>query len=410
MASFLIVFLAFVSLHGKEEERALLLQIGDRSLKDKTMDVVAGQIYSARKGAPVPPAEMIREMAKSRFIYVGETHNSLPNHDIQFKVIQELHRKDENLIIGLEMLPESSQEALNKWCLGILSQEEFIREVEWYIHWNLNFAFYEKIFQIAKENKIPLYGLNVPRDLIHKIRMEGWEALSDEEKKIVPKPDLTHQEHRQLIRTIFESTDIPHQMKGKGLEMAFEGLYRAQSAWDEVMAHNADRAVRREGESMVILAGSGHLLYNLGINRRAFERDHLPSKTLICVEIPKEEKSVRVSRSVADFIWGIPEEERPAYPSIGLSLKKFKGLDNLVLESDPIDGVAKHNDFQKGDVILFVDRRQFFDINELRMYLARFRWGDEAKFRILRQGEEKDILMKFIHKEEKEEKGKKDSG
>lgn len=399
----LIFLLGTITLSGGEEDTALLLHIGDQNLKDKNIEISAAKIYSAQKGAPISLQELVREMEKCRFIYIGETHNSFPMHEIQLKVIQDLYRKDRNMIIGLEMLPVSSQEVLNKWSLGILTTEEFIREVQWYVHWNINFAFYEHIFQFAKENRIPLYALNAPRDLIHKIRMEGWEALSEDEKQIVPQPDLSHQEHRQLIRTILESTALPHQMKGKGLEMAFEGLYRAQSAWDEVMADNAHRVVGREEKRMVVLAGSAHLLYNLGINRRTYERNHLPFKTLVCVEVPEEKQNIRVSRSLAHFVWGVAEEKKPVYPSIGLKLKKVRGLDNLVLEGDPIEGVAKHNDFKKGDVILSVDGKSFSDINELRMYLSRLQWDDEAHFHILRQGEEKAVTMEFLYKEEKED-------
>ncbi len=233
--------------------------------------------------------------------------------------------------------------------------------------------------------------------------MKGWEALTEDEKKLIPQPDLSHQEHRELIHTIFNSSPIPHQMKGKGSEAAFEGLYRAQSAWDEVMAYNVLQVSKREKKKMVVLAGSGHLLYNLGLNRRAYQRSLLPFKTLICVEIPKGQKSITVSRSLADFIWGIEEEERPVYPSVGLRLKKMDGLDNLIIQSQPIEGVARNVDFQKGDVILFVDDKRFTDINELRMYLAQFRWNDQVKFRILRDGEETEKILKFIPFENKKE-------
>jgi hypothetical protein len=151
---------------------------------------------------------------------------------------------------------------------------------------------------------------------------------------------------------------------------------------------------------MVVLAGSGHLYYNLGINLRSFQRNHLPFKTLICVEVPEEKQKIRISRSLGHFIWGIQEEKRPAYPSVGLRLKKVEGLNNLVLGGDPIEGVAKYNDFQKGDVILSVQGKPFFDINELRMYLSRFQWEDEVTFHLLRKGEEKDIIMKFLYKKE----------
>lgn len=393
-----ILFLCFLFSEEKED-KSLLLQIGERDYRDKVLEVFPDQVYSQREGKSVSFLKMIKDMKSSRFVYVGETHNSLPMHDIQLKIIQALFEQDNSLSIGLEMLPLSKQETLNKWSLGTLTQDEFIREIEWYVNWNYNFGFYEKIFEFAKENKIPLYALNVPRDIIKKVRMKGWDGLSDDEKKLVPQPDLTDKEHRILIRTIFESTEIPHQMKGRSLEMAFEGLYRAQSAWDEVMAFNAVRAVKEK--KMVVLVGSGHLLYNLGMNRRAYKRSRLPFKTVISLAVPEEKENIEVSRSLANYLWGIPEEEKPVFPSVGLGFKKFDGLDNLVVERKPIDGVAREADFEKGDVILSVDGKAFHDLNQLRVYLAKLTWDDETKFGLLRDGQEIEVVLKFKVPEEK---------
>ncbi len=396
------IFTAFAD----EEERILRLKIGRDDLKDKVIEVSADTIYSAERGIPIPFAEMIQEMAASRFIYVGETHNSLPMHQIQAKIIRALYEQDRNLSVGLEMFPVTQQEALNKWSLGILSEFEFIRTGQWYVTWNFNFGFYRAIFQFAKEKSLPMYALNAPRDIISQIRMKGWEALSKEEKEMIPNPYLGHEEHRKLIRTIFESTELPHQMKGKGLEMAFEGLYRAQSAWDETMAFHALKALEKKEGQMVVLAGSGHLLYNLGINRRAFDKSRLPFKTVVCVVIPNDKQSIEVSRTLADYIWGIPEEEKPAFPSLGLSFKKISGLENLIIDKKPIDGVAKDGNFEKGDVVLSIDGKTFKDINELRIYLARFRWGDGVKFLLLRDAEEIQVDLKFLSMQGEKEKQK----
>jgi uncharacterized iron-regulated protein len=374
---------------------SLRLKLGDPRFKDKVLDVACDELVSMETGKAVPFAKLVQEMRGIPLVYIGETHNSLPVHDFQLKIIQALYEQERNMAIGLEMFPVTSQDVLNKWSLGILSQDEFLREGLWYIHWNFNFGFYEKIFAFAKAKTIPIYGLNAPREIITKIRMSGWDALSDEEKAIVPKPDLTHPEHRQLIRTIFESAEIPHQMKGAGLDMMFEGLYRSQTAWDFVMGYHALEGLKKEQKKMIVLAGSGHLIYHLGINLRAYEKSRLAGKTVIPVFVPKGQKNVRVSRSLGDYIWGIPEEARPAFPSVGLNFKKFKGLENVVIDGKPMDGVAKGADFEKGDIVLAVEGKPAAEINELRIYLAKFKWEDEVKFRILRNAQETDVVLKF---------------
>lgn len=402
-----IVFICIFSLFlfsGEEEGKILVLKIGPPELKDMTTEVFPGKIYSLKSGNEITFDQMIEEMAPTRIVYVGESHNSLPMHMIQAKIIQALVEQGHDVAVGMEMFTPDSQEPLNKWSLGILSQKEFIQQAEWYINWNFNFGFYAEIFDAAKFYGLPIYGLNAPRKIISKIRMQGWKALSQEEKSLVPEPDLAHQEHRQLIRTIFESMEMPHQMKGEGLDVVFEGLYRAQSAWDEVMAFNLLESLKKGKEKIVALAGSGHLLYNLGINRRTFAKSQLPFQTVVCVEVPEDKGSVDVSRSFSDYVVGLKEEDRPAFPSIGLKFKKFSDLDNPVIERDPLDGVALDSGFEKGDVVLAVDGEKYTDINVLRTYLARFSWGDEVKFSLLRSAQEKEIVLLF----EQPEEGKKD--
>ena len=394
----LILLPSIVLSQRKEEDKTLRLAIGDAKLKNKVIQVTSGGIVSARTGKPIPFEKMIKEMKDSRFVYIGESHDNAAMHDIQLKVIQGLFAQDPGIAIGLEMLPAETQPALDKWSQGLFSKDDLIREVKWYVNWSLNFGYYGEIFDFARDNKIPIFGLNASRDLIAKIRMKGWEGLSDAEKAMVPRPDLSDQDHRTLIRTIFESSEIPHAMKGEGLEKMFEGLYRAQSAWDEVMAVNSIKGTEREKKRMVVLAGSGHLLYNLGINRRVFERNQMPFSTIVAVELAPDERSLTVSGSFADFVWGIPEQERPAYPAVGLALKKVDGLDNIVVERKPIDGVALGADIEKGDVLLAVDGRSFSDINEMRTYLAGIPWDGEAKFRLLRNGEARELSIKFEFK------------
>lgn len=396
----LAIFSSFLLSQNKtpDEDKILRLAIGDAKLKNKMIQVCSGAIISGRTGKLMSFDKMIGDMKDSSFVYVGESHDNATMHDIQLKIIQALFDQDRNVCIGLEMLPAETQPVLDKWSQGLLSTDDLIREVRWYVNWNLNFGYYEKILDFARENRLPVIALNAPRDVISKIRLKGWEGLSDEEKALAPRPELTNQDHRTLIRTIFESSEIPHAMKGEGLEKMFEGLYRAQSAWDEVMAANAIRGREREGRRVIVLAGSGHLLYSLGLNRRVFERNRLPFRTIIAVELGPEERSLPVSASLAHFVWGIPEQAQPAYPAVGLALKKVEGLDNIVIERKPIDGVALGSDVEKGDIILSVDGRSPFDINELRTFLAGIPWDGEAKFQVLRNGEARDITIKFEFK------------
>jgi uncharacterized iron-regulated protein len=384
-----------VKASADKPDPTLTLKIGDPMLKDKVIEIGVGGILSGRTGQPVDFERMIAEMGAARIVHVGETHNSMPMHEIEFQVIRALYARDKHLAIGLEMLPVTVQESLNKWTAGLLTRDELLRAVRWYVNWNFNFGYYEKIFDFAKEHHLPVYALNAPREVISKIRMRGWDALSDEEKAFFPGiPDTSHKDHRTLIRAVFESSDIPEAMKGPGLDMVFEGLYRSQSAWDEVMGANAVRAAEAEGRRVVVCVGSGHLLYNLGLNRRAYEKSKLPYKTVVAIEVPAGKKSLPVSRAIGDYVFGLAQQDKPAFPTIGLGFKKVENLENLVIEAKPTEGAASRADFDKGDVVLSVDGKAYTDTNELRMELAKLRCGGEVKFKVLRAGQVKDVSLK----------------
>lgn len=377
-------------------DATLTLKIGDPRLKDRTMAVAPGGIYDAAKGGPVPFERLIAAMGDSRLVYVGESHTSMSMHDIQLRVLECLYARDRHLAVGLEMLPVTVQETLNAWSAGLLTRDEFLRRVRWYVHWSFNIGYYAPILEFAKEHRLPVYALNVPREIITKIRMRGWDALGEDEKALFPgPPDVSHQDHRTLIRAFFSSSGMPPAMTGPGLDKVFDGLYLAQSAWDEAMGHYAVRGARAEGRRLVVLAGSGHMLYKLGLDRRAFEKSGLPGTTIVAVEVPGGRTDVAVSRSIADYVFGLPAEHGTAFPTIGLGFQRVEGLANLVVESKPRDGAAARSDFEKGDVILDVDGRAYDDINELRLYLAGFGWGGEVRFRLLRRGEVKDVVLKL---------------
>jgi len=155
----IVVIMVFAGmLHADEETEIMKLKIGDPQLKNKTMTVLPGKIFSADKGEAISFEKMIAEMKTARIVYVGESHNSLPMHDIQHRIAQALYAGDKDLVLGLEMYDVKWQEHLNKWSLGLLTEDEFIDQAQWYVNWNFNFNYYKKIFDLAKENKKFIYG------------------------------------------------------------------------------------------------------------------------------------------------------------------------------------------------------------------------------------------------------------
>lgn len=396
LAFFLIAGFLLPGLWSQDraEDKTLTLPLGPKQLRGRFVMVEGEKLYSSRKGKPLSFEAMVSQMKKARLIHVGETHDDLEMHEMQFRIIEALYRQDPNLAIGLEQVTVDLQPVLDRWVAGELDQDSFLREIRWYVTWNFNYGYYKKIFDFAREHRLPIFALNAPRNLITKVRMQGYEALNEEERQIIPPLDLAHQEHRLLIRTIFESEEIPPQMKGANLDSMFEALYRAQVAWDETMGRNAVRAAELTGRRVVVLAGSGHMLYGLGLNLRAGLLSRLPQVTVIGVQVAENQR-LRVSRGLADYIFGTRAKDYPAYPAVSINLKKVEGLNNLVVAARPTEPLARASGLDKGDVILSVAGKEAYEINDFRMVLAGFNWGEEVRIKVLRNGEVLNLSLKL---------------
>jgi uncharacterized iron-regulated protein len=193
---------------------------------------------------------MIDELIEADIILIGESHDIKRHHDAQLDIIRKLYRRRLALTIGLEMFLSSGNDMLDSWTLGYASEEEIKRA--YYMHWDLAWHLYRDIFIFAKDERLPLIGLNVSRDIMRKISTKGFDSLSDDELYQLPQGiscdiDDRYMEH---IRKIYEKHD-----EGK----EFEFFCEAQMVWDNVMALNALKYVGEEkSRTLVILTGIGH--------------------------------------------------------------------------------------------------------------------------------------------------------
>jgi len=211
-----------------------------------------GDVVRLKDHAVIPFDRMVGEASKSRVIIVGETHDNKSHHDLQLKIIRTLYEGGAPLAVGLEMFRAENQELLDKWWRWGMPTEQF--EALYRENWGLPWPLYRDIFLYTRQKRIPLVGLNVPREIIAKVAREGYGSLTEAERKRLP-PGLTctiDEEYRALIRKTF--TEHAH-ASGR----SFEHFCEAQMVWDTAMAIYAlDYLDKNPGSRIVILAGSVH--------------------------------------------------------------------------------------------------------------------------------------------------------
>ncbi len=239
-------------------------------------------------GSPVSWDDMLADLAAARVVYVGERHTSAAHHAAQLEILQALHARHPDLVIGMEMFDRSYQAVLDHWSAGELDETGFLRRTHWYANWRFDYALYRPILDYARAQRLPVAALNLPFNIPPKIRVGGTEYLSEYEKTFLPAHvDTSNAAHRAYVRQIFQQ----HNFRSD-----FEDFYLAQCVWEDVMAESV--ALRLGSAHLVVLAGNGHIQFKYGIPDRAFARTGLPFRTVV-LSSPGESQPP----GIADYVW-----------------------------------------------------------------------------------------------------------
>ena len=215
------------------------------------------------------------------------------------------------------MYPVAEQPALDLWNGGTLSEAEFVEKSRWYRNWGYHWNYYRDIFLFCRDAKIPLHGVNVPRELVSDVRKKGFDGLTAEQKALLPpKIDTENADHRRLFKAFFEEEDSMHSASMP--EAMWDGMFRAQCTWDAAMAWNAVAALKKANDPnavMVVLIGSGHVAYGLGAQRQAaLWFDGAAASVIPIPVLDDKDRPAKVRASYADFVWGVREGDRPGLP------------------------------------------------------------------------------------------------
>lgn len=396
------------------------LPIGDSNKKYNFCTVKLDKIFNTNNNKESAFDEMINDLKQKRIVMIGESHTNQLHHDVQFEVIKGLVESGKPVVLALEMFNPGQNDALALWSSGKTDPDTFLEQTDFLTTWSHNYRYYKPIFDYCREKQIPIYGTNVERKYASKINLGGLSSLTDEDLQILPYIDTANVEHKFLINVMMDGMDA-------SMPKQFVNMYAAQCLWDAAMGEGAIEAAKKHPEAtIVILAGSGHVVYNLGIGRIIKDKSDLPFASVVTVDIPnktnhsgmdkvskdpeKDKKTTTISphsmgmmsmdgtpsrtviRSYADYLFGKSEVKQEKYPSFGFSLKDTESSEYLIDKIFP-QTIAYENGLRKGDLIQFVDGKSFDNLFELKKYLHFKNWDEEITFKIQRDNESKEITF-----------------
>jgi uncharacterized iron-regulated protein len=211
-------------------------------------------LYDLSARRELAPSQVAKRIVAPRLVLVGEHHNNAAHHEAQLAVIQFLHAQGVKVAVGLEMFRQDHQATLDRWVAGELNEAAFI---EAYLdNWNLDWRLYRDIFRFTRDNRLPMVGLNVSREITRQVAHGGFQSLNPRQRHELGAITCdVSADYMAYIRRAFGGHGHGH-----GGITEFARFCEAQLVWDTVMAVKALEYLGAHPQRMLVLiAGSGHV-------------------------------------------------------------------------------------------------------------------------------------------------------
>ena len=322
--------------------------------------------------SPAALDEIIPVLSDSRVVYVGEAHDVYGHHLNQLEIIKRLHAADPDMAIGMEFFQQPFQAVLDDYIAGTLDEREMLARSEWYERWQYDYRLYRPILEFARRNGIPLIALNLPRELTERASAVGIAGLDEKEKSMVPSEiDRSDLVYRERLRKVF--SQHPHSKN-----QDFNRFEDVQLLWDEGMAEQVAQYLKvSPRKRMVVLAGSGHLMFGSGIPIRVHRR--LPER--FSIVLPAD--NIPIRPGVADFVVYPAPAELPKRGMMGVFLMPVE--DGMQISEMVSDGAAATAGLKKKDVIVKLDGIPVRKMSDIKLALLDKVPGDRVKIGLQRE-------------------------
>src|SRR3990172_3819277 len=126
------------------------------------------EILKLPEGEKISFQHLLAELPANGVVFVGESHNQIEHHQIQTNLLKELLKREKNPVIAMEMFERSKQPILDRGSQGQLTEEEFLKEVQWDTFWGFDYSLYKPILDEVKEHRLKVLGLNTQRELVRR--------------------------------------------------------------------------------------------------------------------------------------------------------------------------------------------------------------------------------------------------
>ncbi len=190
---------------------------------------VAYKIYNS-SGKEISWVNFIKDLNKKKDVVLfGELHDNKIGHWIQLETSKALIEKNEDWILGAEMIEFDQQSIVDEYFRGFIVQSSFEEDARL---WN-NYSDYKPLVELAKEENRKFVASNIPRRYARTVFYHGLDTLAE--------LTTVYPEYMPSMPISVDTTLESYANLRSGMNMHGSGpmyLLEAQAIKDAVMAHN----------------------------------------------------------------------------------------------------------------------------------------------------------------------------
>jgi uncharacterized iron-regulated protein len=327
------------------------------------------------QGPVIDFEKMIDRLSKQRVVFVGERHDRYDHHQNQLDIIRALHQRDPDLVIGMEFFQRPFQQYLDEYVAGEIDQQQMLRLTEYYRRWKYDFRLYAPILEYASEHHIPIVALNLPPEITGPVGSGDFDSLTIGQLEELPEEiDRQVPGYEERLEAIFAG----HPVAAHGSQI--DRFLEVQLLWDEGMADRAADYLKSHPEKrLVVLAGSGHVVYGTGIPDRLARRVAGPMAIVV------NDDGLGRSPNVADYVLLSEEQSLPKAGVLGVLIDTTE--EGVFVQSFAENSAAADAGMEQGDRITRIAGQPIKDFEDVKLAMWDKSVGQSVVVRYLPKGD-----------------------
>lgn len=235
--------------------------------------------------------EFQKAVSDSQVVFVGESHLSWLDHAVQLEVIRHLKEQGKKVAVSLEMFPAGMQYFLNSWNEGKVSEDEFIAVYK--TTWMVSYSLYRDIFLYARQNGIPLFGINFDDSHVRHLFKMGLSSVPKATLDLIKFESCNdNQGYKSAMRSYWPM--LRH-------TKSFKEICNIMRFKEGVMAYNISQILQKEAYTVVVLLGASHAIKSAVPSM--LEKHHDADYAVLVPERLQNLTQYPLNREEADFMW-----------------------------------------------------------------------------------------------------------